>query len=290
MHDDGVTGAAPRANASVIAATQRCEPSRPGGGEPRRPGVYERGVKPVLDRVSAVLLLLLLSPLLVLVTGLVVTTLGWPLIYRQDRVGLGGEPFSLLKFRTMRTDRRRHRDGRGRPDRRGGTDRRAGRDRRVVQIAHDGPDHRSGHERRRAERRGTSTDRRLTHKSANDPRHTRLGRFLRTSSLDELPQLINVVRGEMSLVGPRPELAEIVARYEPWQHARHQVKPGITGLWQVTDRQHDDVMHHHVETDLDYLDQLSAATDLRILALTLPTVLGLRDVSTETAVEGGAER
>src|SRR5207253_1548410 len=68
------------------------------------------------------------------------------------------------------------------------------------------------------------------HKCPHDPRHTRMGRLLRKLSLDEIPQLLNVLRGEMSLVGPRPELPEIVARYEPWQHERHEVKPGLTGL------------------------------------------------------------
>ena len=91
-------------------------------------------------------------------------------------------------------------------------------------------------DRRRAQVPIPFPDRRCTHKAKNDPRHTSVGRFLRRWSLDELPQLFNVVRGQMSLIGPRPELPSVVARYEPWQHVRHNVKPGMTGLWQVVAR------------------------------------------------------
>lgn len=117
-------------------------------------------------------------------------------------------------------------------------------------------------------------ERRRTHKHPEDPRLTRLGRRLRRWSLDELPQLWHVVTGTMSLVGPRPELVEIVETYEPWQHARHRVKPGLTGLWQVTERRPGAVMHHCVLTDLAYLEQLSFTTDLRILARTVPVLVG----------------
>ena len=118
-------------------------------------------------------------------------------------------------------------------------------------------------------------DRRVTHKHPNDPRLVGIGRFLRKWSLDELPQLLNVVRGEMSLVGPRPELVTIVARhYAPWQHARHQVKPGVTGLWQVTERG-DGEMHEHTLTDLRYLGEVTLRNDLRILLRTIPAALGV---------------
>jgi lipopolysaccharide/colanic/teichoic acid biosynthesis glycosyltransferase len=115
-------------------------------------------------------------------------------------------------------------------------------------------------------------DRRQNHKSDNDPRHTRIGRFLRKSSMDELPQFWNVVRGDMSLVGPRPELVEIVARYEPWQHQRHVVKPGLTGLWQVSGRG-SGMMHLHTDIDLEYIERLGPRTDFEILARTLPATL-----------------
>ena len=118
-------------------------------------------------------------------------------------------------------------------------------------------------------------DRRKTHKHPDDPRLTPVGRFLRKWSLDELPQLVNVLRGEMSLVGPRPELVEIVTRYEPWQHARHAVKPGLTGLWQISERG-DKALHECTESDLAYIDGLSPGLDLKILLLTPLAALGLR--------------
>jgi lipopolysaccharide/colanic/teichoic acid biosynthesis glycosyltransferase len=118
-------------------------------------------------------------------------------------------------------------------------------------------------------------ERRRTHKDPRDPRITRVGRFLRTWSLDELPQFVNVIMGDMSLVGPRPEMVEIVARYQPWQHARHNVKPGITGLWQISERG-DRIMHECTETDLEYLERISPSTDLKIMILTPLAALGIR--------------
>ena len=107
-------------------------------------------------------------------------------------------------------------------------------------------------------------------------RVTAWGRILRPSHLDELPQLFNVLRGDMSLVGPRPELPHIVdAYYEPWQHRRHAVKPGITGLWQISERGNG-MMHEHVDVDLDYVDQVGLGTDLWIMARTLPAALSSR--------------
>lgn len=115
-------------------------------------------------------------------------------------------------------------------------------------------------------------ERRRTHKSDDDPRHTPVGRVLRKLSLDELPQLVNVARGEMSLVGPRPELPEVVQRYQVWQHRRHEVLPGLTGLWQITARG-EGLMHERVDLDVRYVDTVSARTDFRILLRTLPAAL-----------------
>jgi lipopolysaccharide/colanic/teichoic acid biosynthesis glycosyltransferase len=117
-------------------------------------------------------------------------------------------------------------------------------------------------------------NRRLIHKSEDDPRIRAVGRFLRVWSLDELPQLANVLTGDMSLVGPRPEMVQIVERYEEWQHARHRVKPGITGLWQVSAREIP--MHQATHIDLEYINRLSLLEDLRIMAGTLPAALGDR--------------
>ena len=127
-------------------------------------------------------------------------------------------------------------------------------------------------DRRKADRPFTGTDRRVCHKRDDDPRHTPLGRFLRGSSLDELPQLWNVIRGDMSLVGPRPELPHIVDRYEPWQHERHQVKPGITGFWQLSGRA-GGLAYEGVELDIDYLRALSFRTDLGVLLRTVPVAI-----------------
>ncbi len=149
--------------------------------------------------------------------------------------------------------------------------RRVGRDDRVFDVYKFrtmGQDRRSGHA-------PVPEDRRRTHKSDVDPRHTRVGRCLRKWSLDELPQLWNVVRGDMSLVGPRPELVEIVARYEPWQDQRHIVKPGLTGLWQVSSRG-TGMMHLHTDVDLEYIEQMGPLTDLKILLWTLPATLRRR--------------
>ena len=236
--------------------------------------MYERRVKPAVDKAVAAVLLVILSPLLMAIAGAVRVNLGPGVLYRQERIGQGGDTFSMLKFRTMHPDRRRTTSGELRADRRLAADRRTV-DRRQQQLAFAGPDRRSGVDRRQGERRSPEATRRRTHKTPHDPRHTRLGRFLRSSSLDELPQLVNVLRGELSLVGPRPELPEVVANYEPWQHARHTVKPGVTGLWQTTERANGEPMHLHVDKDLEYIERLSARTDLSILLVTVPVLLGL---------------
>lgn len=109
--------------------------------------------------------------------------------------------------------------------------------------------------------------RRVTHKSTTDPRHTRCGRIMRRFSLDEPPQLVNVLMGHMSLVGPRPQLPHVAARYIGTQTRRHLVRPGLTGLWQVTARG-DGPMEDRLDLDLDYVDTVSFSTDFRILLAT----------------------
>ncbi len=198
-----------------------------------RTSVYTRLVKPAVDRVGAAIALGIAAVPMAVVALAVGTQLGRPVLFRQTRIGLDGEPFEVLKFRTMRPDRRGQR----------------------LDVIHD---------------------RRETHKSERDPRHTVLGRLLRRYSLDELPQLINVLRGEMSFVGPRPELESVVVeQYRPGLDQRHLVKPGLTGLWQVSARG-DGPMHENGDWDLDYVEQVSFATDLRILAKTPAAMLGNR--------------
>jgi exopolysaccharide biosynthesis polyprenyl glycosylphosphotransferase len=112
----------------------------------------------------------------------------------------------------------------------------------------------------------------LHHKVRNDPRITRLGAWLRRTSVDELPQLLNILVGHMSLIGPRPELVEIVRQYEPWQHRRHEVRPGLTGWWQISGRSNRP-MHENTELDLYYVDHLSPGLDLKILIRTVVVVI-----------------
>lgn len=196
----------------------------------RQPTRYERWAKPLLDRSMALLLLVLLSPIMVMLSVVVVITIGRPVLLRQARGGRGGTSFAMLKFRTMLPDRR------------------------LRDVAYAGP------------------ERRVTHKSADDPRHTLVGRIMRKLSLDELPQLINVVGGHMSLVGPRPEMMQLVEGYAPWQHCRHLVRPGLTGLWQTTERGSGRVMHECVDLDLQYISTMSFRRDMAILLRT-PSIL-----------------
>lgn len=213
----------------------------------RSPGAYERWVKPALDRLLAGLGLLVLAPVMLLVAAAVLCTLGRPVILRQERVGQHGRVFRVHKFRTMHHSRRLPRD------------------RRCSAV---------GPGASPAERRAAA-DRRVVHKHPDDPRLVPLGRFLRRWSLDELPQFLDVLRGDMSLVGPRPELVTIVARYEPWQHRRHVVRPGITGPWQVGDRGGGGrQMHESTDIDLQYVNRVSFGQDLKLLLLTVPAALG----------------
>jgi lipopolysaccharide/colanic/teichoic acid biosynthesis glycosyltransferase len=185
-----------------------------------------------MDVVLASVALVVLAPVLGLIALIVVCDSVGPALFRQERIGKDGRPFVMLKFRTMVADRR---------------------------TRDTGPPE-------------GVLERRRVHKSRDDPRITAVGRFLRRSCLDELPQLWNVLRGSMSLVGPRPELPEIVAQYEPWQHWRHLVAPGITGWWQIK-RDGVLLMHEATEFDLFYLEHWSIGLDLQILARTVLIVL-----------------
>ena len=127
-------------------------------------------------------------------------------------------------------------------------------------------------DRRTVQLNWVGEDRRKTHKSADDPRITGLGRWLRATRLDEIPQFLNVVLGDLSLVGPRPELLSVVAEYEPWQHRRHAVKPGVTGLWQISDTG-DALLRDCTLMELAYLDEVSLKTDLSIIMRTFPAML-----------------
>jgi len=195
--------------------------------------VYERAVKPILDRLAGVALSIVTFPLLLVTVPLIWSTIGRPAIFKQRRVGRFGREFTVYKLRTMRADRR--------------------------EVDFD----------------VTHLERRVNHKSESDPRHTSLGRFLRKWSLDEIPQFWNVAKGNMSLIGPRPELPEIVGRYEPWQHHRHDVKPGVTGLWQVSARG-DAPMHEATDIDIAYVENVTFRQDVKIVVHTPAAALGSR--------------
>lgn len=115
-------------------------------------------------------------------------------------------------------------------------------------------------------------DRRKLHKTPTDPRVTRTGRFLRRTSIDELPQFFNILKGDMSFIGPRPEMPKIVAKYEDWQHQRHLVTPGLSGWWQVTGRS-DLPMHEHTDLDIYYVVHQSFLLDLKIVLRTFKALL-----------------
>jgi exopolysaccharide biosynthesis polyprenyl glycosylphosphotransferase len=189
-------------------------------------------VKRVLDVIISAILLVALFPFLVVVGLLVKLTSQGPIIYRQLRCGLYGRKFVLYKIRSMRD----------------------GAEDVLWEIRHlnemDGP----------------------VFKMRNDPRITSLGRFLRKSSIDEWPQFWNVLKGDMSLVGPRAPLPEEVREYTRWQRRRLSVKPGITCLWQVSGRNEID-FHEWMKLDLHYIDNWSLLLDLKILLRTFPVVL-----------------
>jgi lipopolysaccharide/colanic/teichoic acid biosynthesis glycosyltransferase len=191
-----------------------------------------------LDLVASLLGLVLVSPILLLVAAAVKLESRGPVLFRQERLGLGGRPFIVFKFRTMFSSapEERHRD-------------------HVRELIR--PD---------ASEQSATGEAWLPIRS--DPRVTRLGAFLRRSHLDEFPQLINIVRGEMSLVGPRPPIPYEVEVYQPWHLRRLSVIPGLTGLWQATGwgRLSFD---EGVTLDLEYIDRRSFWLDLRLILRTL---------------------
>ncbi len=188
--------------------------------------------KRLLDVAASAVGLVVLSPVLLAIGASIALDDGRPVFFRQDRIGLHGRPFRVLKFRSM------SRDAEG----------------RLADLQH------------RNEINGRAF------KITDDPRVTRVGRVLRRTSLDELPQLINVLRGEMSLVGPRPPLPGEVDGYDLWHRRRLSMKPGITGLWQVRARREPE-FDRWVAADLEYIDRWSLWLDVKILARTIPAAL-----------------
>ena len=194
---------------------------------------WRLALKRTLDFVTATIGLILLAPLFLTVAWAIKITSPGPVFFRQVRCGINGRRFLLYKFRSMSADAEARR----------------------AELEHlnemDGP----------------------VFKVTNDPRLTPVGRWLRKLSIDELPQLFNVLRGEMSLVGPRPPLPSEVEKYEPWQRRRLSMRPGITGYWQVSGRNRVKDFDQWTRLDLQYIDRWSLTLDAQILLKTVPAVL-----------------
>lgn len=193
---------------------------------------YQLMLKEFFDRASAGLALLVLSPFFALIALAIRLESRGPVFFRQKRVGVNGRIFEMYKFRSMCADA----------------------------------------EQKKKELAAFNEMSGPVFKMTNDPRITRVGSFLRKTSLDELPQLINVVMGDMSLVGPRPPLPSEVKHYDNWQKRRLSVKPGITCIWQVSGRNNID-FDTWMKMDLQYIDNWSLGNDAKLLLKTVPAVL-----------------
>ena len=204
-------------------------------GEERQPARVRAAVARAADVAGALALIVVGAPLILTGAAAVLASGGRPIFFGHVRVGRRGRLFRCWKLRTMHTDAeaRLHAD----PELH----------QRYLRSGYKLP-------------------------SAQDPRVTSVGRWLRRSYVDELPQLWNVLRGDMSLIGPRPELPEIVSAYRAWQHRRHAVRPGMTGWWQVN-RDGSRPMHEATELDLYYVDHRSWRLDAVILVRTVKVVI-----------------
>ena len=238
-HHHGYANGHLRARVALHAGGTTLRASAPGATAPAKAfeipaptGAYLRGGKRALDVVLAAAALVLTAPVMAVLAALLKLESRGPVFYRSTRIGRGGRPFTFYKLRSMVKDAHRSRHA----------------------LTHlneaDGP----------------------VFKIARDPRTTRVGRFMRTTSLDELPQFWNVLRGDMSLVGPRPPLPEEVAQYEPWQLRRLDVRPGITCLWQISGRSRIG-FQEWMRLDLEYIRHQSLPLDVRILLRTIPAVV-----------------
>jgi len=194
-----------------------------------------RALKRLLDIAGSAAGLWILFPFLLVIAGLVKLTSRGPVFFRQVRVGLHGKKFNMLKFRSMVSNAEELKA------------------KLLAQNEQQGP----------------------VFKMKHDPRVTPVGRILRKYSIDELPQLVNVLRGDMTLVGPRPPVPQEVAQYEPWQHRRLSVPPGLTCLWQVSGR-NDVAFDDWMYLDLQYIDHWSMGQDIGLILKTVPAVVSGR--------------
>jgi lipopolysaccharide/colanic/teichoic acid biosynthesis glycosyltransferase len=191
--------------------------------------------KRVFDLVVGLSVFVFVIPIVPLIALMIKLDSPGPVFYRQDRIGRGGRSFRFYKFRSM------YREA----------------------------------DRRRVELEASNEQQGPVFKMKADPRITPVGQFLRRSSMDEIPQILNVLRGEMSIVGPRPPLPVEVARYQPWHRRRLDVQPGITCLWQIAGRSHIG-FDEWMRLDMEYLRTRSLRADLAIFVKTLPAVMARR--------------
>jgi exopolysaccharide biosynthesis polyprenyl glycosylphosphotransferase len=205
---------------------------------PHAPRPYQRSLKRLFDIFAATVALVLLSPLLLAVAAIIKLTSKGPIFFRQQRVGLHGRPFHMFKFRSM--------------------------------VANA--------EELKEKLRALNEQSGPVFKMKNDPRVTPIGRFIRKYSIDELPQLINVLRGDMSIVGPRPPVPKEVAQYEGWQRRRLSVRPGLTCIWQVSGRNQIS-FKEWMYLDMRYIDHWSLSEDMSLILQTFPVVLTGRGAS-----------
>ena len=211
-----------------------------------RPGLVESIARRTLDIGVAAVVLLLMAPVIAVVALTVRLSSPGPVFFRQRRLGRSMRPFTVLKFRTMRAD----------------ADSALHRDYVRSLIGTDAPENPPDN----------------LYKLVVDPRVTKVGRVLRSWSLDEIPQLWNVLRGQMSLVGPRPVIEYEVEQYPDWYLRRFAVKPGLTGLWQVSGR-NERTYEEMIRFDVEYAERRSLWMDLRILARTAIVVMRRQGVA-----------
>lgn len=204
----------------------------------------EKLVKRLIDIFSAILVIVLGFPFFLAIAALIKLTSSGPIFFRQQRVGERGRHFTLFKFRTMRE----------------GCDDSIHREFTTSFI--------------QGQMSNSTLDEKApsVYKLTNDPRVTAVGNFLRKTSLDELPQFINILRGEMTIVGPRPPLHYELEHYEEWHKLRLTVRPGLTGLWQVSGRS-SVPFNEMVKLDLYYIEHWSLLMDLKIMVRTVPVML-----------------
>ncbi|OQX56485.1 MAG: hypothetical protein B5M53_01190 [Candidatus Cloacimonas sp. 4484_209] len=195
---------------------------------------WELLLKGIFDRLFALILIVIFTPVFICVSMLVKLTSKGPVFFRQIRCGINGRKFIFYKFRTMIENA----------------------EEKKTEIAH-------------------LNIKKVVFKIENDPRVTTVGRFLRRTSIDELPQLFNVLKGDMSFVGPRPPIPEEVEKYEDWQRRRLSMKPGLTCLWQISGRAELD-FDEWMRLDLEYIDTWSLILDIKILLKTIPALLTMK--------------